>query len=289
MPFPSLSPRTRRTVAVLALLPPVLALCAIGGAALWVRGHGGLAASLTRLARQAAFVAAGAERLPATLGLAQAATLDAHAPAAGWVWVAGGDPGERAFSFALIEPGKGSTVCLDTDARSGGFRRLQRSATTTTLWFADDGVEYVVTDRATVERARTICEPLVTIGEEMGRVGAKQGEIGAKLGRQGGRLGALGGRLGSLSARLATADLARPDRARLEAELDEVRVEMERVGAEMENASAGMDGDRDALSSRMKALSKRHKEALATARAELRKLLDEVRARGRADKLEGSI
>ncbi len=234
MHFASLSSRTRRVLLVVAIASPLLSLASLAGAALWVRGHGGFAAPLAALVRHAAFFAAGTGTLPGTLPPAQAATLAPPAPAAGWVWLAGGEGRDRDFSFALIEPGKGSTLCFDSERGSAAFRRLSRSATTPTVWFTDDGREYVITDRALVERARTLCEPLSSIGGEMGRVGARMGEHGARIGAVGGRLGALGGRLGGLSAQLATRDLSRGDRARLEAELAEVRAQM----------GAGRDGAR---------------------------------------------
>lgn len=279
-----LSPRTVRVLAVAALTLPLLSLASLAGAALWVRGHGGLAAQLTALARHAAYFAAGTGALPGTLSPAQAATLAPPAPAAGYVWIAGGDARDRDFSFALVEPGKGSTMCFDSDRGSAAFRRLSRSATTPTVWFTDDGREYTITDRALVERARGICAPLGRIGGEMGRVGAKMGERGARLGAMGGRLGALGGRLGGLSAQLATSRVSPGERDRLEAELAEVRAEMERVQSEMERVDSAHGDDRDALSTRMRTLGDQHREALREARVELRKLLDEARATGKAQR-----
>ena len=278
----SLSSRTRRVLLVVAIASPLLSLASLAGAALGVRGHGGFAAPLAALVRHAAFFAAGTGTQPGTLPPAQAATLAPPAPAAGWVWLAGGEGRDRDFSFALIEPGKGSTLCFDSERGSAAFRRLSRSATTPTVWFTDDGREYVITDRALVERARTLCEPLSSIGGEMGRVGARMGEHGARIGAVGGRLGALGGRLGGLSAQLATRDLSRGDRARLEAELAEVRAQMERVQAEMEHARTDGDDGQEALSARMRELGDRHREALRTARTGLRALLDEARASGKA-------
>lgn len=288
MSLATLSSRSRRALVALALLVPVTTFATVAAAALFVHANGGLAASLTAVARQAAYVAGAIERIPGTLPQAQAAALEAPtpSPAAGWVWLAGGDEGEREFSFALIEPGKGSTVCFDHDTDSPAFSRLRENASSPTLWFEDDGVEYVITDRATVEKARTICQPLQTIGAEMGRVGAKQGAIGARMGRYGGRLGQLGGRLGGLGAQLATTASTDAERDRIEREMERVRTEMDRVRVEMKAASVQGD-DGEELRSQMRDLSRRHRDALREARTGLRKLLDESRANGKAQRLEG--
>lgn len=285
-----LASRTRRARLALAALALLVFAGAttVAGAALWLHGHGGFAAGVTSVARQAAFLAGALERLPGTLPLAQAAALAPPAPAVGWVWAAGGD-GARDFSFALIEPGSSATVCFDLDVNSEGFRHARRAATVPTLWFTDDGAEYVVTDAATVARARALCAPLSEIGSEMGKVGGRQGEIGAKLGRAGGRLGALGGRLGGLSARLATTRVSAAERTRMEAELEQVQAEMERAEAEMERTAAGSEAEQAELSRRMSELSARHEAALAKTRAGLRQLIDEARASGKATRLGASI
>lgn len=291
MPFPSLSPRARRAWFVVALALPVLSLASLAslaGAAAWVRGHGGLAAGLTHLARGAAFLAGGLEGVPAAPAVTRA-DVHGHWPfAPGGVWLStnGSDRERDDFSFAIVEPREGGGFSFVMDGgRSAELARLRRSASVPTVWFVRDGVEYVVTDRASVERARELCEPLQEIGSEMGRVGAKQGAIGARLGRYGGRLGALGGRLGGLSARLAVARLSDPERDRLEAERAEVEAEMERVQAEMEAFDHGKADGHGDLERRMQELSKRHEEALARVRMQLRRFLDELVRSGKAERL----
>lgn len=296
MSLPSLSPRARGALIALAVAAPVCSLASLAGAAWWVNAHGGLAASLTWAARGTAAVAGHVAGLPAALDAGRFTALDerlseaaGHLPAIGGTWLSAGgsDRDERDLSFALVEPGDGHgfSFVVDGDSRSGELARLTRSASVPTVWFSRDGVEYVVTDRATVDRARALCAPLQEIGSEMGRIGAKQGAIGAKLGRYGGRLGALGGRLGATSARLATARLSGSERDRLEAEMNEVRAEMERIHAEMESFDRGNADGRDDLSRRMEELSKRHQEALGGVRDGLRKLVDEAIRDGKADKL----
>jgi hypothetical protein len=292
MRFPSPSRRARRGLFALALALPLLSLASLAGAAAWVWTHGGLAGSLTSLVRTTALLAGGLEALPGTLTAAQAAALqDQHAAACGFTWVTGdGDSaGEDDFSFAMIEPDGKSSFSLNGDDRSHSRRldRLMRSADAPTLWFREGDHEYVVTDPATVERARALCEPLQRIGSEMGRVGGEMGRIGGRLGRYGGRLGALGGRLGGVSARLAVARLSSDERDQLEAERDRLQEEMDRVQAEMESLENGSIRERQGeLSRRMEELSKQHQEALARARAGLRLLFDEVRARQKSERPE---
>lgn len=293
MSLPSLSPRARIALIALAVAAPACSLASLAGAAWWVHANGGLAASLTQVVREAAFVAGG---LPAAPGTARLASLDEQLaamdrlPGPGGTWLsvsASADEDGRDLSFALIEPGEegGFSIVTDGDTRSGEIARLRRSASAPTLWFSRDGVEYVVTDRATVERARALCAPLKDLGSKMGRIGAKQGAIGARLGRYGGRLGAIGGKLGAKSARLATMRLSRTERDRTEAEIDALREEMEQVRGEMEAFERGGTENREDLSREMEALSKRHREALGRTRAGLRELVDEAIRSGKADRL----
>jgi hypothetical protein len=295
MRFPSPSRQVRRGLFALALALPLLSLASLVGAAAWVRAHGGLAASLSSLVRDTAFLAGGLESLPGTITAVQAAALqDAHAPAGGFAWVTGDGDAEGGddFSFALVEPDGRSSFSFDGDDRDRSRRldRLMRSADAPTLWFRDGDLEYVVTDPPAVERARALCEPLQRIGGEMGRLGGEMGRIGGRLGRYGGRLGSLGGRLGGVSAQLAVAHMSSSERDRLEAERDRLQAEMERVRAEMEGLERGSIRERQAeLSRRMEALSEQHEQALAKARAGLRELFEEVRAKHRGERLERSI
>lgn len=295
MPLPN---RTRRALIALAVAAPLCSLASLAGAAWWVNAHGGVAASLADLARQTAFLAGRVGGVPAALAEARVdaidqrlAALDHLHGATGGTWVSVSGDDEDGLSFALIEPGeKGSfSYVTDGDSRSGELARLRRSADVPTVWFSRDGVEYVVTDPATVKRASELCAPLREIGAEMGKVGAAQGRIGARLGRYGGRLGALGGRLGAASMRLATARVSDDERARLEAEVDEVRAEMERLSTEMESFDRGKTENRDDLSRRMEELSKRHNEALAKVRAGLRSLVEQAIRDGKAQSLGRSI
>lgn len=295
MPFPSLSPRARGALIALVVAVPVCSLATLAGAAWWVKAHGGLAASLTHAARATATLAGTFAGLPAARDAARFATLDRQLaarlerlPEPGiWLGTSGDGDEERGFSFALVEPGKegGWSVVMDGESRSGELRRLSRSASVPTVWFSRDGVEYLVTDRALVERARELCRPLQEIGSEMGRVGAKQGRIGEKLGRHGGRLGALGGRLGAMSARLATMRTSDSERDRLEARMEAVRAEMERVQAEMETVRDDHGADMESLAREMEALSKRHESEMRRVRAGLRDLVDEAIRNGKADRL----
>ena len=300
MRFPSPSRQVRRGLFALALVLPLLSLASLAGAVAWMRAHGGFASSLTTLVRGTAFLASRLESLPGTLTAVQAATLeDVHATTCGYTWV--NEDGEDedgdglGFGFALVEPDGKSSFNFGGDDRDRSSRldRLMHSAKVPTLWFGDDGLEYVTTDPATVARARKVCEPLQRIGGEMGRVGGEMGRIGGELGRYGGRLGAIGGRMGGISARLAMTPMTTSERQRLEAERDRLQEEMEKVQAEMENLEEGSVHERqEELSHRMGELSKQHEQALAKARPELRKLFEEVRAKQKGESIErgdGSI
>ncbi len=287
----NLSRRARRGLIALAVALPALSVASLAGAAAWVHAHGGLASNLAAVVRHAAFLASGTESLPATLTPVQAATL-AEESCTGCVYAASNDSEDgNGFSFALIEPGGRSSVVFDRDG-SATLDRLRDEARVPTLWFSENGVETVSTDRAAVARAREICAPLEQLGREMGRVGGEMGEIGGEMGRYGGRLGELGGRLGGVAARLANARLnddAR-ERARLEAERDRLEAEMQRVRAEMKSRERGSVRARQGeLRDRMRELSARHREEVRKARTELRELLHELRGTGRTTRVGHSI
>ncbi len=303
MSLSTLSPRARRGLVALAVALPVLSIATLAGAAAWVNAHGGLAANLTALARQTAFLAGGTEVLPATLPVVQAVTMAGEPQAFAFV----NDDGDRdgdGFSFALIEPDGGSSIIADGDGGSGSLDRLRDTAKVPTLWFSENGVETVITDPATVAKAREICEPLKRIGGQMGRVGGEMGRNGAELGRRGaelgrygGRLGELGGRLGGISAQLATTRGSERQRERLREQRDEIRAEMEQVREQMERVRDRMDSEEKSgprerqreLSRQMRELSKQHREALGQAREGLRQLLHEQRGAGRAPRVGRSI
>ncbi len=156
------------------------------------------------------------------------------------------------------------------------------------LWISQDGDEWLIRDRALIQRARVSVEPMERLGKEMGRLGGEMGRLGAQQGRFGAELGRLGARQGALAARLALLEIRDHDDdpaiereiAALEREVEElsrrqdssVEGRMDEVGAQMDD----LGGQMDQLGDRMEELSRRAarelkalaKDAIASRRAE---------------------
>ena len=274
--------RLRTALVAFALALPLLWAGILLAATGWVHQHGGLAASITHVARDVARVASrtAAAASPAVATADQGDAISCST--SGYVW-SGDEPQD--FSFALIEPGKGSTVCFDMNSSSDAIARLSRSTSEPAVWFRRGGDEYVIHDAPTVDRARELCRPLVDLGRQMGEVGARQGRIGAQLGEMGGRLGQLGGRLGALSTRLASEDLRSSERADIRREIDTIQPEMQRLSREMRTREGASHDDMAELGSRMREYSRQHRDTLKQVRGELRQLLDQALREGKAQKL----
>lgn len=141
-------------------------------------------------------------------------------------WPDGGD------SWALVGPG--DHVRMQNGAMSSAKIEALRGDGGPILWFRRDGREYVVRDRATIERMAELMKPQMELGRRQGELGARQGELGARQGELGARQGELGaeqGRLGAQQAELAARQAA-IDRNGRDADRSELRERREALAAE---------------------------------------------------------
>lgn len=149
------------------------------------------------------------------------------------------------------------------------------------LWIAQGGDEWVIRDRALIQRARTSVEPMDRLGKEMGRIGGEMGRIGAQQGRFGAELGRLGARQGELGARLALLELRGDDddpaiereAAGIEREMDELSRRQEELEGRKDSS---LDGRMADLGQRMDALGERMEMLSQRAERELKALLKEA-------------
>jgi beta-lactamase regulating signal transducer with metallopeptidase domain len=228
-----------------------------------------------------------------------------------WGWTGDGD------AWALVDGS--SHVWM-----SGSYREMERARRIHSetgepvLWIGRDGREYVIRDRATIERVREILEPQQELGRQQGELGGQQGELGARqgeLGAQQGELGAHQGELGSQQARLGaeqasiageraalesrrrsdelSGDEYRRRRDELEARQEELSRRMRDLGAqqgelgerqgELGARQAELGKQQAALGARQAELGERQREAAETARPLLRELFDRAIESGLAE------
>jgi len=156
-----------------------------------------------------------------------------------WSWSDDGN------GFALLDGN--SDVWIHGSSTDSDRIRSLRKGNEPLLWFRRDGAEYIVRDRALIERARKILRPQMELAEQQAALGARQGELGAKQGELGARQGELAakqGALGAQQAKLAAEQAALAGRG-LSAEGDE---------------PAELSGRRDELEGRMRELATRQRE-----------------------------
>jgi len=144
--------------------------------------------------------------------------------------------------FALMRDG--GNLITGNDADQKRVKELSRNVKGDFLWFRDSGKEYIVQDRATLQRMDAAWAP-------MRELGAKMGEHGAEMGRQGGSMGALGARM-ALAAVTFNAE------------------KIEAIGKEMEDAGKPMEATGKKMEEIGKKMEAVQKEAERTARGVIR-------------------
>ncbi len=135
------------------------------------------------------------------------------------------------FSYAVVQAGSNTTIVSTRDADRRSLRRLIDSSDEDALWFSIDDQSYVVTDPATVERARDLVAPLAEHGKRQGELGAQQGRLGAQQARIGAQQAKVGVRQAALAlrrARGAARDREDTDQAR-QSDLDRAMEELGRM------------------------------------------------------------
>jgi hypothetical protein len=186
------------------------------------------------------------------------------------------------FGWAVID---GKSDCMDggmDDRVHAALAKTARASGTPVLWLRVDGRDWVVRDRALVDRAEGVLQPMRELGRQMGALGAEQGRLGARQGKHGAELGRLAARSAALEVRLATAGLAGDEeslgadermeleRERLDLEREQARCERSRERAEMrgvEDRMRKLGGRMEEMARRMRVLSERaEREMRALAR-----------------------
>jgi len=194
---------------------------------------------------------------------------------------------ERRFRWSLRDGGFNSNCGFSTGERRDVIGAESDGGSV--LWISQDGEDWVIRDRAMIQRARGSLEPMNELGREMGRLGGEMGVIGARQGRFGAEMGRLGGRQGALAARLAVLELRQDDddpaierkSAEIEREMEELSRRQNELG-ERQDESVG--GRMEELGAQMEELGSRMEQASRHAERELRELLKDAIASRRAER-----
>jgi hypothetical protein len=157
------------------------------------------------------------------------------------------------------------------------------------LWISQDGDEWVIRDRALIQRARASVEPMQRLGQEMGRLGGEMGRIGAQQGRFGAEMGRLGARQGVLAARLALLELRADDDPAIEREAAAIERKMDELSRQQdqldERQDTSVEGRMDDLGEQMDRLGDQMERLSQRAEWELRALAREAIAARRAERI----
>ena len=197
------------------------------------------------------------------------------------------DPGDR-FAWGLLDA-EGGHSAFDTD---GGdweeIRRLMRDEDLPVFWFRLSGRNYVVRDRAMVENAHELAEPIRDLGRKQGALGARQGALGVKqsdLGQKQAELGTRQARLSARLSRLAYAESSdenralRAERREVEAALNETSRQQGLLGQEQGRLGA-IQGE---LGRQQGELGREQARLGKVVGAEMRKLAEDAIRQGKAE------
>jgi len=217
-----------------------------------------------------------------------------------WSWSDDGN------GFALLDGN--SDVWIHGSSVDSDHIRSLRKGNEPLLWFRRDGAEYIVRDRALIERTRKILRPQTELAEQQAELGARQGELGAKQGELGARQGELAAKQGALGAQQAklaaeqaalagrglsaegdeTAELS-GRRNELESRMRELAVRQRELGAKQRELGAkqrDLGEPQRELGERQRVLGERQHQAAERARGEIEALIDQAIVDNKAKRID---
>ena len=190
------------------------------------------------------------------------------------------------FSYAVVEPGSNTTIGSTRDGDRRSLRRLIESRDQDALWFSIEDENYVVTDAATVERARDLVAPLVEHGRRQGELGAQQGRLGAKQARIGAQQAKVGARQAALAVRQARGAVRGRDDAdqAQQSEIDRAMEELGRMQEELSAMQEPLARRQEEMGRRQEELGHQMEEQSARARRDMRRLCEHAIRDGLAER-----
>jgi hypothetical protein len=224
------------------------------------------------------------------IGLAAIAVLSpaARAGEERWSQTWTSDSNHMDFAYALVQPDNlgGSLLVNGTEDDHRRVLRLKESEDGTFVWMRSGSKRWILRDKDSIARAKTVLEPELDMAQDAGDLGTLQGRLGttqAKLGEEQARIGERQAKLGEMQARLAEQRIrAGDDRQKLR-ELDEMQ---EQIDEEMEDLSRAQDrlggtqsrmgDDQTKMGEEQSRDAERRKGAYAQVRAAMKRLLHDA-------------
>ena len=123
-------------------------------------------------------------------------------------------------SYAIISAGSSTMSGSFSHVDFAQLQALRDKLKTDFVWFERDGKSYIITDPATVNRAREAFAAQAELGRQQGELGERQGALGEAQGALGEQQGALGEQMGELRWNLQNLKVDLPD---LTAEMQALR------------------------------------------------------------------
>lgn len=193
---------------------------------------------------------------------------------------------DHGFSFALLDPATSTTTGTIHDRDWKALAKLRDGSDRELLWFAFDANEYVVRERAVIEKAKDLMGPMMELGRRQGHLGGIQAELGGQQAQLGGKQAMLGAEQARLSVRLTQLSLRDADDNG--EEIDGIERRMQRLQRDQERLSR----EQEPLARRQEELGRQQAELgrqqeLASKRAgeEMRRLAEDAIESGKAERL----
>jgi beta-lactamase regulating signal transducer with metallopeptidase domain len=145
---------------------------------------------------------------PAPRAFAAPAPVPAVAPHHGYSYSYSTDGGD---SYAIISAGSSTMSGSFSHVDFAQLQALRDKLKTDFIWFERDGKSYIITDPATVNRAREAFAAQAELGRQQGELGERQGALGEAQGALGEQQGTLGEQMGELRWNLQNLKVDLPD------------------------------------------------------------------------------
>ena len=214
-----------------------------------------------------------------------------------WTQTWTSDSDNKDFAYALVEVTEQGGVLSLTGAE-GDKEDLMRQRERTDdsfVWLRSGSKRYLVTDAATISRAKEIMGPELEIsrhqsdlGQIQARLGSTQSEVGVEQGHIGVRQAQLGMELARIALERAQSGTSSTRQQELEREGAALATEMEELSRAQENLGSKqsrMGGDQSKLGDAQAQEAERRKAVYATVRSQMKGLLEQSIASGAARRI----
>jgi hypothetical protein len=207
------------------------------------------------------------------------------------------DSEHKEFAYALLERTEdgGSLSLWGTERDKEELMSKRDQADDSFVWMRSGSMRYLVTDAATIARAREIMGPELEISRSQSQLGVIQSRLGttqSEVGVEQGHLGVRQAQIGMELARIALerarpgTSVAREDEleregAALAAELEELSRAQENLGSKQSH----MGDDQSKLGDAQTREAERRKEVCAAVRSQMKGLLSQAIASGAARRI----